>query len=213
MDHRNHGATLDYITATFVQEPDWLAAIRATGETLRPGMQMSAFEGALLAWLVKLTGAKRVLEIGTFMGTTALWMASAGAEVTTLEFNADYAAKARAHVSASPYARQIAVEQGDALAWLATQPHMASYDMVFIDAEKRSYVKYLDAVLPLLTHGALVVGDNTLLWGAVTGENETAASKEATATMRAFNARLADPEYFDGIMLPTAEGLTMARRK
>jgi predicted O-methyltransferase YrrM len=166
----------------------------------------------LLHWLAKLVGAKNVLEIGTFMGGTALWMAHAGATVTSLEFNTSYATEAQAHVADSPYAQRITIAQGDALVWLENQPKTSRYDLLFIDAEKRSYMKYLDAALPLLQQRALVVADNSLLWGAVTGEDPKAASKEATEVMRAFNARLADPE-FDGILLPTAEGLTIGRLK
>ena len=75
MQTRSSGATLDYITRTFVREPDYIAQSRAEGEKRRAGMQISAYEGHLLQWLVRISGAKNILEIGTFMGTSALWMA------------------------------------------------------------------------------------------------------------------------------------------
>jgi predicted O-methyltransferase YrrM len=213
MQTRNSGKTMDYITHTFVDEPAWMKPVRAKGEELRQGMQMSAYEGYLLGWLAKLTGAKSILEVGTFMGGTALWMASSGARVTSLEFNAEYAALAQGYVAASPYAARVTVQQGDALAWLAAQPQQPTFDMLFIDAEKRSYVKYLEAAKPLLQSRALVVADNTLLWGGTSGEVPDAASKESIRVMRSFNAILADPGEYDGIMLPTIEGLTVARLK
>ncbi len=213
MHTRDNSRVVNYITETFVHEPDWLLAPRQTGDTQRPGMQVSSHEGHLLCWLAKLTGATDILEIGTFMGYSGLWMASSGARVTSLEFSGAYAELARKHISESPHAERMLVEQGDALAWLATQPQTPRFDMLFIDAEKRSYVKYLESALPLLKPGALIVGDNSLLWGAVTGESPEAASPEATQAMRKFNTLLADPARFDAVMLPTIEGLTVARMK
>lgn len=213
MQTRDNSHTLQYITETFVHEPAWLAPVRAAGEALRPGMQLSAYEGHLLRWLAQLTGARHALEIGTFMGYSTLWLASSGAQVTSLEFQADYAERARQHIASSPYAAQVRVEQGDALAWLAAQPAAPTFDLLFIDAEKRRYGDYLDRAWPLLTPNALIVADNSLLWGAVSGEVPDAASAESVRAMRAFNARLADPLQFDGLMLPTIEGLTVARRR
>lgn len=213
MHTRNESRVIDYITETFVTEPAWLKPVRTKGEELRPGMQLSSYEGHLLCWLAKLVGATRILEIGTFMGYSTLWMAHSGARITSLEFNGDYAALARQHVAASPDADRVTVENGDALAWLAAQQKTPTYDMLFIDAEKRSYVKYLELALPLLKPRALIVGDNSLLWGAVTGEAPEAASKEATQVMRTFNTMLGDASRFESLMLPTIEGLTVARIK
>lgn len=213
MHTRDNTATIDYITATFVQEPAWLKPVRAKGEQLRPGMQLSAYEGHLLRWLATLAGSTNILEIGTFMGYSTLWMASSGAQVTSLEFNGEYAALAKQHTAASPHAAQVNVTEGDAIAWLSAQPQQPTYDMLFIDAEKRRYVKYLELALPLLKPRALIVGDNSLLWGAVTGESPEAASSEATQAMRTFNAMLGDANHYEALMLPTIEGLTVARRK
>lgn len=213
MHSRDHGRVIEYITDTFVEEPAWLEAVRAHGESLRPGMQLSAYEGHLLGWLSRMAGARNILEIGTFMGYSALWMARGGARVTSLEFNGEYATIAAQHVAGSPFADAVTIVQGEALSWLANQPEEPAYDMVFIDAEKRRYVDYLEAVLPLLEPRSLIVGDNSLLWGAVTGEDPKAASKEATLAMRQFNDMLGDPVRYDGLMLPTIEGLTVARMK
>lgn len=213
METRNSGPTMGYMTKTFVREPDWIKPARAKGEELRAGMQMSSYEGYLLHWLTTLVGAKNILEIGTFMGGTALWMAMSGARVTTLESSAEYAAFARQHIAASPYASQIKLEEGKALDWLAAQPKTPTYDVLFLDADKPNYYNYLEQALPLLTPRALIIGDNTLLWGAITGENPKAASPAAVTAMKQFNAALADPAKFEGILLPTMEGLTVARRK
>lgn len=216
MQTRAEGKTLAYITETFVQEPDYIAAIHAEGEKRRAGMQVSSYEGALLAWIIQLSGAKRILEIGTFMGYSTLWMASALPEsgrITTLESDRSHAEQARRHFDASPHGGKIDLEVGAAADWLAAQPHAEQFDLVFIDADKRNYANYLTAVMPLLAPRGWVVGDNTLLFGALSGENPEGAGPESQAAMRAFNATLADPKKFEAMLLPTPEGLTVARRK
>lgn len=214
MQSRNASPTVDYITRTFVREPAWLAPVRAAGEARRPGMQVSPLEGHLLQFLLRMSGAAKVLEIGTFMGYSTLWMAGglpADGRITALEFDAGYAAQAREHVEASPYAKQIDIINGDAHAWIAALPHAPQFDLVFIDAEKKGYADYLEAVLPRLNPRGWIIGDNTLLFGALSGENPEASSKAAMAAMTKFNATLADASRFESVLLPTAEGLTVAR--
>ncbi len=216
MQPRDDGPVYDYITRTFVQEPDYIAAARTKGECIRPGMQVSAFEGYLLQWLVQMVGAKNILEIGTFMGTSTLWFARGvgeGGHVTALELTAEYAAAATAHVAASPHANAVRIIHTDAHRWLAQTPATPTYDLVFIDAEKIGYARYLEAVLPRLNPRGVIIGDNTLLFGAMTGENPDAAKPTAVAAIREFNETLADATRFESILLPTPQGLTVARVK
>lgn len=214
MQSRAAGPTLDYIQRTFVREPAWLANVRAEGERRRPGMQISPYEGHVLRWLVRISGARRVLEIGTFMGCSTLWLADGlpdDGQLTALEFAADYAAQAQQHFAQSPYAARITLHHTDAHAWLAAQPQVPQFDLVFIDAEKPGYARYLEAVLPLLQPRGWIVGDNTLLFGelAVMQEPKNAAQQ----AMQQFNAALANAERFESVLLPTPEGLTVARLK
>lgn len=214
MHTRSAGATLEYITRTFVHEPDYIARIRAEGETRRAGMQISPFEGHLLAWLVSISGAKNILEIGTFMGVSTLWMASGlpdGGQITSLEFDAAHAQIAAAHVAASPHKNSVKVIHTNAHDWLSATPVSPQFDLVFIDAEKKGYADYLDAVLPRMRPRGWVVGDNTLLFGALSGENPDGASAAAIASMTRFNQTLADPARFESLLLPTPEGMTVAR--
>ncbi len=216
MHTRDDGPTLAYINRTFVREPEWIAAARAAGEQRRPGMQISAYEGHLLRWLVRVSGAKRILEIGTFMATSTLWLADGVGEdgkVTALEFAADYAAAAVQHIAASPHADRVEILHTDAHAWLAASAAIPTYDLVFIDAEKTGYARYLEAVLPRLHPRGFIVGDNSLLFGALSGEYPDAASAKAKASMEAFNTTLADASRFESVLLPTPEGLTVARLK
>lgn len=210
-----------YINTLFAAEPPGFAEVRAAGEARRPGMQVSAREGALLRLLVAMQQPRHILEIGTFMGYSTLWMAQAlpvGGRITTLEKQPEYAALAREHYARCAPQAAMSVEEGDALALLAARlPSWPTVEMVFIDAEKRHYKRYLDALEPFLPSGALVVGDNTFLFDQVyrpapESKNER-ASREAWEAMRAFNARLADRAHYDAMMLDTQEGLTIARKK
>ena len=217
MQARASGRTLAYITRTFVQEKPYMQAARAEGERRRPGMQVSSYEGHLLQWLVAISGAKNILEIGTFMGTSTLWLAEGlgeGGRITALEFDKDSADAARTHVAASPHAANIEIVNADAHAWLASTPATPTYDLVFIDAEKSGYAAYLDAALLRLKPRGWIIGDNTLLFGAMAGEEtETRVSAAAKASMTRFNETLADASRFESILLPTPEGLTVARLK
>ncbi len=217
MQTRATGATLDYITRTFVQEKPWMQSARAEGERRRPGMQVSPYEGHLLQWLVGISGAKSILEIGTFMGTSTLWMAEGlgeGGHITALEASDEYAQAARDSIALTPHAKKIKVIHADAHAWINTSPKTPTYDLVFIDAEKAGYATYLEEVLPRMNPRGYIIGDNTLLFGAMAGE-ETAnhASAASKASMTKFNETLADPSRFESILLPTPEGLTVARMR
>ena len=211
---RNNSADIAYITRTFVDEPNYIAISRAAGEQRRPGMQISAYEGHLLQWLVRISGAKSILEIGTFMGTSTMWMAGALPEnglITTLEASDEYAALARQHVAASPLVDRIEIAEGPALDWFKTRPAVPQFDLVFIDADKNNYANYLKEVLPRMNKRGWIIGDNTLLWGAMSGEKPDGASIAAKEAMAKFNEKLADPTRFESVLLPTVEGMTVAR--
>ena len=151
MQTRSSGLTLDYITRTFVREPDYIAASRAEGERRRAGMQISPYEGHLLQWLIRISGAINILEIGTFIGTSALCMADGLPEdghITSLEFAVEHAQIAAQHIAASPHSSRVKIIHTDAHKWIAETPETPQWDLVFIDAEKKGYADYLDAVLP-----------------------------------------------------------------
>ncbi len=174
--------------------------------TDRPEMMTGAVEGALLAMLVAMLRPRRILEIGTFTGYSALSMAEAmpaGCRIVTLEADANHAAMARRHIAASPYADRVEVCEGPALDTIAglTGP----FDLVFIDADKPSYIKFLDAVLPLLSDRGIVAVDNVLHF-AISPDAEDAAGIEA------FNAHVASRTDLIHVMLTVRAGLTLIRR-
>lgn len=199
-----------YITSQFAPQDALLERVRAAGELQRQGLQVSAGEGKLLGMFAQMIGARRILEIGSFVGYSAICMARAlpqGGELITLEQSPDYADLAQAHFDASglpiTLLRGLALEQLPKLT--------GSFDMVFIDADKLHYAAYLEATLPLLREGGLMIGDNTLLFGAVMGEpTQMRVSPAAIDAMRRFNARMNDGNPLSGVMIPTEEGLTVA---
>lgn len=203
-----------YITGTFAPEDALLAEIRAKGEELHPGMQIGPAEGKLLYVLAHLIGAQRILEIGTFVGYSTLWLARAlpaDGRLITLEYDDTHAALAEGFFARSDAAEKIGLRRGPALETLSAMRD-ESFDLVFIDAMKREYPEYLECVEPMLRPGGLVVGDNTLLFGAMIGQPRTKVGPEAVEAMRDFNLRLADSSRWRSILLPTEEGLTIAQK-
>lgn len=204
-----------YVAETFVQEDALLAEIRTRGEQLHPGMQISPAEGKLLLVLAALAGASRILEIGTFVGYSTLWLARAlpvGGEVVTLEHDEKHAALAEEFFARSEVAGRIRLRRGAALASLAEMPPGERVDLVFIDAAKQEYPEYLDRIEPMLRPGGLVIADNTLLFGWMAGEPRMNLPADTVEAMRRFNRRLADPARYRGILIPTEEGLTVAQK-
>jgi caffeoyl-CoA O-methyltransferase len=214
MSHERQSKSESYATQLFGTLPAWWNDVRDAGEQLRPGIQLAAYEAGLVAWLLRLHRAKRILEIGGFVGASALAMVEQvpNAQVVTLEREAAAATLARTHINAHAEGR-ITLMEGDALALLhsAEITQTAPFDAVFIDAEKRHYPQYLKAALPLLAPGALILADNTLLFGAMSGEQLRAnVSAESKTAMAQFHTILADRTRFDTMLLSTLEGLTVA---
>lgn len=213
----SHMDVYAYIAETFCGEDALLEAIRAKGESLVPGMQVSPVEGKLLQTLATLVKAKTILEIGTFIGYSTTWLARALPEdgkLITLEHNPEHAKTARGFFDRLPQAAHIEIRTGKALDTLkAMQDEFLDIDLVFIDAAKAEYPAYLERVLPKLHSGSVVIGDNTLLFGNLTGTPWQYSSPESITGMQRFNAMLADPRHFTGILLPTVEGMTVGVRK
>jgi caffeoyl-CoA O-methyltransferase len=182
-----------------------VAAVTAS-VTEHPEMMTGPLEGALLAMLVAMLCPRRILEIGTFTGYSALSMAEAmpaGCRIVTLEADARHAALARRHIAASPYADRIEVREGPAI---DTLPGLTGpFDLVFIDADKPSYVRFLGAVLPLLGERGIVAVDNVLHF-AITADAGDAAAIEA------FNAHVASRADLIQVVLTVRAGLMLIRR-
>jgi predicted O-methyltransferase YrrM len=205
-----------YISELFAEETPALITARDKGETLVPGMQISPYEGKLLAMLVAMSGARHILEIGSFVGYSTLWMAGAMPDdgtLVTLEHASHHAQLTRAHAALAGLDQRITVEEGEALPFLEGYvPPPGGVDLMFLDAAKREYPDYLSHATRLLCPGGLLVADNTLLFGHMIGEPQKNASQAAIEGMRCFNTELAASKLFQTIMLPTEEGMLIARK-
>lgn len=205
---------LDYIRQVFAGESDALKMVRKSLTDPNDQISISAREGKLLQFLIHASNAKHIVEIGTLGGYSALWMAEAlppGGRIFTIEKEEARARRAAMHFAQHDPDGKIRLVTGEALHVLPGLEKEGPFDLVFIDADKLNYDKYLDWTEKNLRRGGLVVGDNTFLfdsvWKEAPADNVRRTAYEA---MRSFNARLADRERYTGIMLPTEEGMTVA---
>jgi caffeoyl-CoA O-methyltransferase len=174
-----------------------------------PQMLTGPLEGALLAALVRLTRAQRVIEIGLFTGYSALSMAEAlpaGGTLISCEISAENAAIARRFIERSAHGGKISIRLGPALETLATLD--GPFDFAFVDADKENYINYFDALLPKLAPGGLIVADNVLWSGRVLDPKE--ASDRAIV---AFNKHVAANALVEVVMLPVRDGVSLIRKK
>lgn len=174
-----------------------------------PGMMVDAAEGRLLAMLVALTAAGRILEVGTFTGYSAICMAEAlpaDGHITTLELSPEHAAKAAEHIELAGAADRISILQGHALDSLAAL--RGPFDLAFIDADKPAYPAYFDAVLPLVRPGGLIVADNVLRGGRVL---DVENPDPGVVGMRGFNDRVATDPRVEAVLLTVRDGITLIR--
>ena len=201
-----------YTEAHTTPQPALLAALAEETERSldAPGMMVGAVEGRFLQLLVLATGARRVLEIGTFSGYSALSMAAGlppDGRIVTCEIDPRHAEVARRFVAESAFAERIDIRLGPALDTVAGLD--GPFDLVFIDADKTNYANYYEAVLPKLAARGLIVVDNTLWSGRVLDEADTS---DDTAAIRAFNDLVvADPRVVC-VQLPVRDGVTLISR-
>jgi len=165
--------------------------------------------GQLLRQLVSLTGAKRILEIGTFTGYSACMMAEMLAddgEVITIEMNLRYQNLASKHFSEHPHGHKIQLIKGNAREILPDiQPH---FDLIYLDADKMYYPEYYDQIVPLLKQNGLLVADN-VLWDATVLDPE---DRKAEAIHR-FNEKVLHDTRTEQVLLPVRDGVSLIRRK
>jgi caffeoyl-CoA O-methyltransferase len=182
-----------------------------TRATLRsPQMLTGTIEGRFLQFLVFAVGARRVLELGTYSGYSAISMAAAlpdGGRIDTCEVDETHAEVARRYIDEAGFSDRITIHLGPALETLARLE--GEFDFVFIDADKENYVNYYEAVLPRLSQGGLIAADNTLWSGRVIDESE---QSEGTVAIRAFNEHVRGDDRVVSVMLTVRDGVTLIRR-
>jgi caffeoyl-CoA O-methyltransferase len=203
-----------YVEEHTTAEPDHLSALAAeTREQLSsPGMLSGHVEGRLLETLVFCTGARRVLEFGTFSGYSALAMAAAlpaDGRIVTLEVSPEHAQMASRHFADSPHGEKIELRLGPALESAAELN--GEFDLVFIDADKPGYLGYYEASLKLLSQRGLIVVDNTLWSGQVL--EGSGDDGESTRALRQFNDTVAADDRVTCVILTVRDGVTLIRRR
>lgn len=188
-----------------------LEALREETVSSVPGarMQVGPLEGTFLRMLVQLTGARRVVEIGTFTGYSALCLAQGlpdDGELVTCDVNPETTAMARRYWDQTPHGKKIRAVVAPALETLATLE--GPFDLAFIDADKTGYDAYYEALLPKVRQGGLLVIDNTLWSGRVL--NPQSADDHAIV---AFNAKVAADTRVEKVLLTVRDGMTLARKR
>jgi predicted O-methyltransferase YrrM len=195
----------DYIEQLFAPPDDTLKAnLRRAEAAGLPSINVSATEGKLLYIITKLVRATRVLEVGTLGGYSTTWLARAlapGGIVVTLEVDPTHAAVARQNLEGAAPETRIDVREGDALQSLAAMAaaQEPAFDLIFIDADKPRYVRYLEASLPLSRPGTVILADNLIRHGAVLSADTT---DDSAAGARAYNTAIAAHPRLESIVLP-----------
>jgi predicted O-methyltransferase YrrM len=207
---------LEYIEQHSSPESDVLQQITHSThiEMINPRMMSGHVQGRVLSMISQMIQPKRILELGTFTGYSALCLAEGlqeDGQLVSLEHNDELEDMIRRNLSLSPLGERIELIIGDACEWLEAQTTDPLYDLVFIDADKREYCAYLDAVLPLVRPGGWILADNTLWDGHII---EAAYDKDKqTIALRAFNDQVAQDPRLEKVILPIRDGLTIIRVK
>lgn len=203
----------NYITSHIEPEPDFLKKlVRDTNlYTLKPRMLSGHLQGRLLKMFCAMTGAKRVVEIGTFTGYSALCMAEAlpeDGEVHTIDINDELEELIlNGFDRAEDVGKKVHFHIGDAAKLI---PQMeGEFDVCFMDGNKRHYMEYLEAVYPKMKMGGLIIADNTLWDGHVLEEDRNDAQ---TAGIKKFNDSVCVDDRFFVTMVPLRDGMTLIRK-
>lgn len=178
-----------------------------------PRMLSGAVQGRLLTMLVEMTGARRILEIGTFTGYSAICLAyglHGNGHIDTLEINDELEDLTREGWERAGVSELISLHIGDAREFLKVADG-ESYDLVYIDANKREYSEYYELVLPLLREGGIILADDVLLGGKVYEEHPSCDKQ--TQGLLTFNDLVASDSRVEVVILPIRDGLSIIRKR
>jgi predicted O-methyltransferase YrrM len=207
----------NYIVDTFVQEDDILKGIvKGTEENKIPLIQVSPDNGKFLFLLIKMIGAKRVLEIGTLAGYSTIWMARAlpeGGKLVTLEISKEHADFAQGNFKKAGLENKIQLVFGKAMdsleKLLETTHSKDKFDFVFIDADKENSSAYFDKAIKLTNSGGVIATDNTLKNGNVIKKDVD----EGTKGIQLYNKNAANDPRVESLLISISDGLTISRVK
>jgi predicted O-methyltransferase YrrM len=205
-----------YVTRLTRRESPLQQRLRAETRRLpQAGMQIGPDQGALLAMLVRLVGARRALEIGTFTGMSALAVAAAlpaDGRLVACDASDEWTAIARRYWAEAGLDGRIELRLGpakDTLAALLREGAAGSFDFAFIDADKTGYDGYYEACLDLVRPGGLITIDNVLWSGAVA---DPAVRDRETRALRALNAKIRDDARVEACLLTVGDGVMLVRK-
>ena len=206
---------LDAYVRSHTQPPGPIAQdlIAETAALPMAGMQIGPDEAGLLALLVRISGARDLIEIGTFTGYSALAMASAlpeGGSLLCCDVSEEWTAIARRYWRRAGVADRIELRLAPAIDTLRALPPGPQFDLAFLDADKERYPDYFPELVPRLRPGGLLLADNVLWSGAVVDE---ADRRESTEGIRRFNRLVAQDERLETVLLPAFDGLSISRRR
>ena len=200
-----HGARQDDLLRQLAEETEALGPVAA--------MQISPEEGALLTLLAKSIGAREAIEVGTFTGYSTISIARGlppDGRLLTCDVSEEWTAIARRYFTRAGLETRIELRLAPALDTIRALPDEERFHFAFIDADKSSYADYFEEILKRLRRGGLLVIDN-VLWGGRVADRT--ADSESTRAIRALNDRLRDDRRVDLVMLPVADGITIARKR
>ena len=206
----------DYLLSVSLREPEILRRLR--NETARldnANMQISPEQGQFMRWLVNTLAVKKIIEVGTFTGYSALSMAMALPEdgvVECCDINSDWTDIARRYWDEAGLAEKFRLHLAPAAQTLKNmldQGRAGEFDLAFIDADKESYANYYELCLRLVHIGGVIIIDNTLWGGAVIAADDQSPD---TAAIRDFNQYLFTDQRVDISMLPISDGLTLVKK-
>jgi caffeoyl-CoA O-methyltransferase len=178
-------------------------------KTTAPQMMVGRIEGQFLARLVRVSGARRILEFGTFTGYSSISMASAlppDGHIITCDVDPDATAIARRYMDESGFGDKIEIRLGPALETIGALE--GPFDIVFIDADKPNYIAYYEAALPLLAEDGLIIADNVLWSGRVLEED----GDESTKAIKEFNEHVRADSRVVSVMLTVRDGMTLIQK-
>jgi len=213
-----------YTLATSLRESSALAALREETATLEMArMQISPDQGQFMAMLVKMLGAKKIVEVGTFTGYSALAMAEAvsesvaesvapAAKITCCDVSEKWTAIAQRHWQKSGLGDMFDLRLAPAMETLADllREGEGTFDFAFIDADKANYDAYYESCLKLLRSGGIIAVDNYFWGGDVADETK---QDDDTQAIRALNAKMKNDERIDLSVVPIGDGLALARKR
>ena len=204
----------DYAEKFTSDESEVLRELREKTFAERDDKQMLSgfYQGRLLAMFSRMLQPRRILEIGTFMGYSALCLAeglSEGGKIITLDVNEETNRTAKFFWEKSDYKEKIEARLGDALQIIPTLDEI--FDLVFIDADKPNYANYYDAVFPIIRTGGVIIADNVLRDGRVL--DVAANADEDTIALHKFNEKIQADERVSNILLAVRDGLMVVRKE